>query len=552
MLKQFSESVNEILLIAFLSFSMLCFDSCKNDSRSDGFQSSDKLKVTVYGAAKEVSGSLTLIKSGNKQYLIDCGLYYPEGEGNIDSRQSEAEEKNKTLPVEAKSIDALFVTHAHLDHIGRIPLLFEKGFNGKIYCTPATKIIMNEMLLEEIRYDNRSRNWSFTKNGIKTGYRGSRYVTAHWNNCPAQNNINPNNLKKYSGSRPDIEKNLDLSLSPCRLCAEKTLNEIIPYIESVDYNVAINADKYTNVHFEDAGHIPGSASVIFEINSGKGNSRKLLFSGDVGNSIGLLQNGPASVPQVDALWMETTYGNTKRPSGSEKEFMKFQEDVAGVINKKGIAWIPAFALDRTQKVLYLINDAKEKNIIPASVKVFCPSPTAFAVTEIYKNELTNKHGWFKNDLYYKQNAFDNFIRLLPEKLSGPCILITTSGMMDEAFSNLLLNELLPNTYTTVFLVGYQDPFSPGGQLLQNKKIIEWEDKKVEVNADVKKYGAFSAHADAGDLVKWLANQDKDRVKIFLVHGEPLMMKEQKENLEAEGFRNVFIPGKGEVLDFSVN
>lgn len=525
--------------------------SCNSDSKNSiPNKSSAKLNVTVFGGAEQVSGSLNFVESGNSRFLIDCGLFYPEGEGEYEERQSKADELNTKLPIEAGTIDAIFITHAHLDHIGRIPLMFENGFKGKIICTEATKIIFREMLHEQIRYDNKEREWNFSVNSIKEGYGGSSFVTAHWNDCEWQKKISSRNSRSKKGKRTDIQKELDLEFSPCHACAEITVDIIMPHTTGVKYNSEINVNENVKAVFLDAGHIPGSASVLLEVNKSKGMKRKLLFSGDVGNQIELFQDGPEPVPEADAIWMESTYGAFKREKNINQEFTGFKKEVSDVLNNGGIAWIPAFALDRTQKVLYLINKAIKENIISENVKVFCPSPTAFAITEIYESEFRSKGGWFKKELYDEDGLFPDFIRKLPEVISKPCILITTSGMMDAAFSDKLLNQLLPDKSTTVFLVGYQDPCTPGGQLKQDKHEIEWGENKIEVNADIKNFGAFTAHADANDLSGWLSKQNKEKVKLFLVHGEISKMKEQKENLSVEGFKNVIIPGKGEVFDFS--
>lgn len=538
-------------IILFIVLYFFCYSlSCGKIKNFPNFNnSSDKLSVTVFGGAERVSGSLTLLEAGNKRYLIDCGLYYPEGEGEYEERQNKADALNSALPVDAASIDAIFITHSHLDHIGRIPLMFENGFKGKIYCTNATKIILREMLLEQIRYDNKVRDWKFSINSIKEGYDGNSYVTAHWNNCEWQNKISPRNLRGKISKRSEFQEELGIEISPCRSCAEIIVNFIMPNVSDYKYYTALNPDNNVKAVFLDAGHIPGSASVLLEVNQGKGISKKLLFSGDVGNYLGLFQNGPEPVPQADAIWMESTYGAYKRDQDINREFSEFKSDVAGVINGGGTAWIPAFALDRTQKILYLIKKAKEENIIQENISIICPSPTALAISEIYESEFRNKDGWFKKELYDETKLLPEFITKLPEVIPKTCILITTSGMMDAAFSDKLLKQLLPDKSTSVFLVGYQDPCTPGGQLKLDKNEIHWGENTIEVNAEVKNYGAFSAHADARDLNRWLSNQNKDKVKIFLMHGELSKMNEQIENLSGEGFKNVFIPAEGKTFDF---
>jgi metallo-beta-lactamase family protein len=248
--------------------------------------------------------------------------------------------------------------------------------------------------------------------------------------------------------------------------------------------------------------------------------------------------------------METTYGNTKRSIDAMMEFKRFKQEVADVVKKGGIAWIPAFALDRTQKVLYLISKAKKEGIIPENIPIFCPSPTAANITNIYQSELDKKEGWFKSDLYQESNVFAYHQQKLPKEIPQPSILVTTSGMMDAAFSDNLSQTLLPNALITVFLVGYQDPGTPGGQLKAGQTSVQWDGKQIEVNANVRDFKVFSAHADAQDLEKWLSNQNKQTTKIYLVHGEKSALFAQKKSLENLGFQNVKVPHEGEELDFS--
>jgi metallo-beta-lactamase family protein len=506
-----------------------------------------KLKVTVFGAAEQVSGSMTLMEVSGKKILIDCGLFYPDdGDGSLANRQEAADDKNEALPIKAESLDAVIITHAHLDHIGRVPLLVESGFNGKIFCTQATKDILDVMLISQIRYDNRERNWVFSKSSIKTGQDGHPYVTAHWNNCKWQKNIKQTNLQIYKGHRTDAEEKFEVQFSPCKLCAENTLAKIIPHLSVRDFDIPFDIDPGLKVTYLYSGHIPGSASVLLEVNPGEGNPKKLLFSGDLGNSVGLLQNGPAPAPEVDALWVESTYGGISREIDAEEELVRFRKDIADALNNDGIAWIPAFALDRTQKILFEISEAKKSGIIPDHVQVFCPSPSAHEISKHYIEELKNKQNWFKPEIYLKDNVFSAYSREFLNEIPRPAILITTSGMMDAAYSAMLGKKLLPDSSVTVFLVGYQDPGTPGGQIKSGQKFVEWKDEEITVNARVNDYKSFSAHPDARELEEWLSRQNKETTAIFLVHGNLPALEAQKNLLESIGFKNVIIPKEGAV------
>lgn len=531
-----------IMLCIFYVAVQFLFSSCAAKV-PDG-----KLKVIVFGAAEQVSGSMTLMEVSGKKILIDCGLFYPDdGDGSLANRQKAADVKNEALPFNAENLDAVIITHTHLDHIGRIPLLIESGFRGEIFCTQATKDILEVMLISQIRYDNRERNWVFSKSGIKTGQDGHRFVTTHWNNCKWQKNIKQDNLQIYKGQRTDAEEKFEVQFSPCKLCAEKTLAKIIPFISVRDFDKPFDIDPEIKGTYYYSGHIPGSASVLLEVNPKDGVFKKLLFSGDLGNSVGLLQDGPDPAPEVDELWVESTYGGISREINAEEEIMQFRKDIADALNNDGIAWIPAFALDRTQKILFEISEAKKSGIIPHNIPVFCPSPSAHEISKLYIEELKNKQNWFKPEIYLKDNVFSAYRQEFLTDIPRPAILITTSGMMDAAYSAMLGKKLLPDSSVTVFLVGYQDPGTPGGQIKSGQKVVEWKEEEIAVNARVNDYKSFSAHPDARELELWLSRQNKETTAIFLVHGNQPALEAQKNLLENIGFKNVIIPKEGEVL-----
>jgi metallo-beta-lactamase family protein len=259
----------------------------------------------------------------------------------------------------------------------------------------------------------------------------------------------------------------------------------------------------------------------------------------VGNAMAILQHVPEPFPKVDYLWVESTYGDAERNLDLDAETARFQRAIAGTLNRGGLVWVPAFALDRTQKVLYLIEDAIEKGIISRNIPVYCPSPLAKQVTAIYQNEYdTENYHWFNADVRNNQSFFPEFKKYLPGKLKYPSVIITTSGMMDNAFSQSLLPKLLDDGRVTIFLVGYQDPGSPGGQLKTGKNEVIWKGETYPVRADVQSFSFFSAHADASDVLMLLQNQSRNSTHIFLVHGDKESIEKRKKYLEKAGFKQV--------------
>ncbi len=548
--------MKKIGIIFFLS--TLLFFLFQN--QADKSQKND-FTIQVYGSAQSVSGSLSHIKYYENEFLVDCGAYYPEGnKKTYASRIEEARKKNEQLPVNAKKIDAVFITHAHIDHIGRLPLLYKKGFRGKIYCTPGTDKLMSEMLLSSIRFSDEKRHWVISKYKLKTlkpKYRKRKCtkekqlekptVVAHWNNCKWQNKIN----KKLSEniSRSELEKKLNIHISPCKVCAQKELKEITKLIEIVAPRKKIKVTDGFYITFLPTEHIPGSSSVFIEAEY-ENKTKRVLFSGDIGNRLALLQPQPKPFPLSDYIFLESTYGDNKRKITRESAIQQFINNLSTDIQENKMIWIPAFALDRTQKVFFLIEKAKLEGKIPSDIPVFVTSPTANRITKIYHNEWqTKRYGWFNEEVYQSLRFFPNIknISILKNNITRPFIIISTSAMMDTAASEDMLYDFLCDPNVSIYIVGYQDPYTPGGMLKHSPEKIIWKQIQLDIKAKIRNYSFFSAHADAADILYFLQNQQKDNVHIFLVHGSPQNLKNLKKFLQKKGFRHVHIAQKKKII-----
>jgi metallo-beta-lactamase family protein len=540
--------------------------------------------ATVYGGAGQVSGSLTVLDTGNGRWMIDCGSFSAEGEGVKLQRQERAAEQSATIPVDPRSIAAVFLTHAHTDHVGRLPLLVEGGFRGPIYCTAATADLLPPMLAMQVRYDDsRVRQWAWSKQSRQRATDGGRALSLHWHAaCRYHNSISPGNLETARCRLDELEARLaredpGLKVAVCHGCAQEEVAAILGLCHRLDYQQPVRPAPGVSVVLLDAGHIPGSASVLFEVTL-NGARRKVVFSGDVGNDLSPLFPGPKPAPDVDAAFIETTYGDTFRDPSVLQERVRFRRVIGEVTGRGHLAWIPAFALDRTQKILHELRLAQQEGPLREGVPIYCPSATALEITAIYRQH--QREGWFREAVANDESAFlPAGLRRsgsMPKNLPRPAILITTSGMLDNGWSRRLLEPLLPDRSTALFLVGYQDPLSPGGLIKQalgllragsrdqasplavdpteSRRTVPQEFPRLEVDgqwlplrADVLSYRCFSGHGDAKEMDAWLGNVHRS-ARIVLVHGGTEELRTRAAQLTRQGWTNVLIAVPGQPVD----
>lgn len=506
-----------------------------------------EIPVTWYSGAGQVSGSLAVVRAADVRIALDCGALYP-AEG--DERDDPGSQAEQPLPADAVNSDALLLTHAHLDHSGRLPQLVRAGYRHPVYATPATRALLPVMLGMAIRYGAESRDWYWSAKSVNTGKKGT-YVTAHWRpDCPWGMKISAFNRQQRQGSREVVSDTESIELRPCDSCKEIVLAEILRLVQVRAPGQAFPLPGGLSATFLDAGHVPGAASVLLTVPVA-GKTERLLFSGDLGNDLSPLERSPEPAPPADRVWLESTYGGETRPKDAAAELERFRREVAEAVGNRELVWIPAFALDRTQRVLFELGRARAEGKLPTEVPIYCPSPSAGAISEIYREELARPSSppWFRPELYkLGPPAFPQVIRKIPGTLPRPSILVTTSGMMDEAFSASLLDQLLPFETTRVLLVGWADPRTPAGQLAAGKTTVtrqsrDGRDKEpprsIGVRATVSRYRVFSAHADMADSLRWLSRQDK-LTPVMLVHGEPVQLASRQAALIAAGFLHVGI------------
>ncbi len=460
------------------------------------------MKVKFIGATETVTGSKHLIiTEKGRQILLDCGLYQGLGK--------ETDILNRDLGINPEQINAVILSHAHIDHSGLLPYLVKKGFKGKIYCSRATYDVCEVLLLDsahihesDVRFINKRRQ----KKGLEP--------------------IKP-------------------------LYTQADVERCLKYFKPIPYNSDFSVNDEISFQFTDVGHIIGAACINITAKENE-KTTKLAFTGDIGRYHDLILNKPKPFPQADYIICESTYGNKLHGSSinSEEKLLDIVLDTC--IQKKGKLIIPSFSLGRTQEIVYVLNRLKNQGKL-GNIKVFVDSPLSSKVTEIVKkhpecfNEdlrdyiKTDLEPFNFNELTYIEEAEDS--KALNES-NEPCIIISASGMADAGRVKHHIMHAISDPKNCVLMVGYCSPRSLGADLLTRKNRVHIYGEIFEVKARVESLMSFSAHADYSELVKYLSCQDKQKVKtIFLVHGEEEAKKTFCEKLEDEGYQKVIIPVK---------
>ncbi len=531
--------------------------------------------LTFHGAAGRVSGSMVLAKLPDTMVLVDCGSFYDEG--------GDASALNAGMPAEVLDVSLLLLTHAHADHVGRIFLLFERGFKGAIAATEPTLNLLRVMLIMGARYsDNSQRLWIWSKRKDAPKSR-IEVFTLHWHSaCRWAKAIREDNKQHATGSWRELKQQIRRSkadASPCKVCAGLEVEPIMARCKSFTAGKPFQIGKGTTCTATEAGHLPGSVSFHLASEFPVGRKHSVLFSGDLGPKQPLLQQGFVKAPAADTVVVECTYGAAKPKGNRDIDLAHFRSQLISHLKRGAVVWIPCFALDRTEKVLMQIELAlrahgSELSRLP---EVFVPSPSANDFHDLYRNggagwglrpeylDLTGRarkgdESGFLSRMPKEAQEFLDALKARDMELAGfpdPAslstaamrslegnIILTTSGMISEAFSEELFKPLARRESTAVFLVGYQDPQSTGGKLRaaekDGKRLLEIEGEQVEIRAAVENFSGFSGHANAAEIDEWLAVHGKDS-QIFLVHGEPNNLRERQQDLSAQGWRQVTIP-----------
>ena len=458
------------------------------------------MKITFHGAAQCVTGSKHLLTlKDNRRILLDCGMFQGNGE--------EADKLNRIWGFEPADVDVLVLSHAHIDHSGLIPKLIKDGFKGKIFCTPATFDLATVLLYDsafiqesDIRFLNKKR---------------------------AEQNLLP--LKPiYTG---DDVKNC------------------LQHFNTVAYEKWFEILEGVKVQFTDAGHIVGSAAVHLDIFE-NGKIKKITFTGDIGRYNNAILNSPKPFRQTEIIICESTYGD-KLHDDKEISAQQLLDAVNETcLKKKGKLIIPAFSVGRTQEILFAFNQLELNGKLP-SLNYYVDSPLSAEATMILKRhkECFNSH--FQKIMLSDKDPFDfsglEFIidKEDSQKLNNrdePMVIISASGMADAGRVKHHIAHNISNPENTILIVGYCEPNSLGGRLMNGDKQVRIYGEHYAVKADVQVIRSFSAHGDYEDISQFLACQNPKEVeKFFVVHGEPKTQFNFQTRLLKKGFSEVIVP-----------
>ncbi|OIR01010.1 ribonuclease [mine drainage metagenome] len=453
------------------------------------------MKLTFLGATGTVTGSKYLITSGSQRILVDCGLFQGLKQLRLKNWAK--------LPIDPKSIDAVVLTHAHIDHSGYLPLLVKNGFSGKVYCSEATRDLCEILLPDSAHLQEE-----------EAAYANKRGFSKH----------NPA-LPLYT--KEDAMKALAL-FAP------------VAYEHELDLGDGLMLKLSPN------GHILGSAFV--RIHNQK---TSILFSGDIGRPHDILMKPPVGIKHADYLVLESTYGNRLHERDDP------QIKLAGIINqtvkRRGVVLIPVFAVGRAQELLYYIHLLKSAGKIPHNIPVYLNSPMAVDATEIFshhrgEHRLTPEQVSALCRTAHMVNSVEESKRL--NEMHGPMIILSASGMASGGRVVHHLKAFAPNVNNTILFAGFQAAGTRGAAMLDGVESIKIHGEYVPVRAEVEFISNLSAHADYSEILAWLVGFDAPPKKTFIVHGEPVAADAMRLHIEERLHWQVVVPDYLETVALS--
>ncbi|MBR3720632.1 MAG: MBL fold metallo-hydrolase [Clostridia bacterium] len=472
------------------------------------------MNVTFLGATKTVTGSNFLVEGAGKKFLVDCGLFQGQAADELENEDN--------FQFDVNEIDFMLLTHAHIDHSGRIPKLYKDGYRGKIYATKATCDLCAIMLPDSGHIQEMETEWK--------------------------------NRKRLRKGEPIKQPIYDVATALMSL----------ELFEQVNYDQLIEIDDDIHVRFNDAGHMLGSAIIEIWIRE-NGENKKIVFTGDLGNNDIPLLSEPTMIEDADYLVMESTYGDRHHMRNDNKAEL-FMDIASETIRNGGTVVIPSFAVGRTQEILYELNNLKEsrhdsefmrKYEILMRTPVYVDSPLAISATEVFKENMN----LFDEETQKLIKSGDNplefpglrFTRTAQESKElneddEASIIISASGMCEVGRIKHHLKHNIWNPKNTILFVGYQAPGTLGRKIVDGAKTVKIFGEEISVNARVEYIEGYSGHADQEGLMNFIYSFVKKPEHIFLVHGEPEGQKVLKQKIIETTHIPVTIPEYGEKYD----
>ncbi len=465
------------------------------------------MKIQFFGAVRTVTGSMHLLTVNGSRLLLDCGLF--------QGKRKESHERNKTLPFDAHTIDALILSHAHIDHSGNIPSLVKNGFEGNIYTTPASRDLCSAML------------------------RDSGHIQEY---------------DAYYVNKKRARKGLE-PIEPL-YTVEDAANSL-RYFVSINYDRPLPVAPGVTLTFRDAGHILGSAVIVLDVQEGGGKSR-LVFSGDLGRKGMPILKDPRPVEDVDHLIIESTYGDRLHDPIDTTDG-ELRAVIVDTYRKGGKVIVPAFSVGRTQELVYALHRLTEAKKIP-ELPIFVDSPLSVNVTEIFRlhpecydqevqqflaaADQRDPFGFHR--LTYvrevEQSKELNFMR-------EPAIIISASGMCEAGRILHHLKNNIEDSRNTVLIVGWQAPYTLGRRLVERQAVVKIFGEEYRLKARVKTINGFSAHADREELLDYAQQLGTSRLKsVFVVHGEEASSLALADGLQSLGVGQAIVPRLGEEFE----
>jgi metallo-beta-lactamase family protein len=432
------------------------------------------MRIKFMGAARTVTGSCFLLEAHGHRFAVDCGMH--QGNAEIEKRNWEVD------IYQPGKIEFFLITHAHIDHSGLLPCMVQKGFRGRIYTTPPTRDLLKIVLLDSAHLQE---------------------MEAHWKNRKRQRQG-----EKHLGA----------------LYTQEDARETFPLFETMPYDQPFEPFPGLRVNFKDAGHILGASMIELWIEE-NGSATKMVFSGDIGRPAQLLVQDASVVRAADYIFLESTYGD--RDHKNEDESLKeLAEAVAYSYGHGEKVIIPAFAVERSQEILYSLHLLAKDGRLPADMPVYLDSPLAIRATEIFRHyaeyldEATRKllrHGedpLSLPQLHFTQTSQES---MALNDLSGPAVIISASGMADGGRVRHHLKHNLWRAGASVVFVGFQAQGTTGRQIVDGAEKVRLFNEEIAVKARVFTINGFSAHAGQSQILEWLSHFQTGNMQVFLVH-----------------------------------